>query len=112
MQSERTALIQQVVKAAEALKPNEALFLAGEAIVARHASGKLWFGRGWFQPRWYRVDGLVAAREHAEMLLSGNPVYVSRDRRELVFSLKEGAFPVANVGRRNFHVVRPEHTHA
>jgi lactam utilization protein B len=107
MHAERTALIQQVVKAVQALKPNEAIFLPNEAIVARSAAGTLRFGRGWFQPRWYRVDGLQGAREHAEMLLTGNPLYVSRDRRELVFALKEGACPVANVGRRNFYVVRP-----
>ena len=98
MQAERSALIRQVGNAVQALKPNEAIFLPGEAIAARSASGTLRFGRGWFQPRWYRVDGLQGAREHAEMLLTGNPMYVNRDRRELVFSLKEGAFPVAMSG--------------
>lgn len=107
MHAERTALIQQVVKAAEALKPNEAIYLP-RAIVARTSSGTLRFASGDFAPIWRHGDGLKLAREHAEMLLTGNPLHVGHDRRELVFALKEGAVPVANVAQRGFHVLRRE----
>lgn len=107
MHAERTALVAQVVKAVEALKPNEAIYLPS-AIVARSAAGTLRFASGDFAPIWRHGDGLTMAREHAEMLLTGNPMHARRDRRELVFALKEGACPVANVGRREFHVLRAD----
>lgn len=107
MRSERTALTQQVVKAVEALKPNEAIYLPS-AIVARAGCGTLRFASGDFAPIWRHGDGLTMAREHAEMLLTGNPMHVRGDRRELVFALKEGPVPVANVARRGFHVIRRE----
>jgi hypothetical protein len=105
MQAERTALIQKVVKAVQALKPNEAIFLPGECIAARSESGTLRFASGWFGPIWRRGDGLTMAREHVEMLLSGNPYYASHNRRELSIPSTLRPCPVENVGRRGFYVV-------
>lgn len=107
--AERAALIDKVLKVVEALRPNEAITLPGEAIVARSASGTLRFANGWFQPTWRRepgVDGLQMAREHVEMLLTGNPFYVSSAMRELSIPSTLQAGRCENVGRRNFHFVR------
>lgn len=109
MQSERTALIKSVVKAVEALKPNEAILLPSECIVARTEAGTLRYASGWFAPIWRRGDGLVMAREHVEGLLSARSDF-GYYRREVAFAIEQPA-KVANVGRRNFCVVRQEAAH-
>lgn len=103
MHAERTALIAQVVKAIEGLKPNEAILLPSECIVARSEAGTLRYASGWFSPVWRRGDALAMARQHVESLL-GYRVDAGYYRREIAFAIRDTSH-VRNVGCRNFHVV-------
>lgn len=103
MHTQRTALIQSVVDMADNLKPNEAIFLPTECVVARSSTGKLRFGDGTQAPTWRKGDAAAMLRDHLAAMLDPRELghFAGQYRRELA-NVKPIA--VENVGRRDFRI--------
>lgn len=103
-----TSTIDKVMAAADALKPQEALFLPFECVIARTKSGTLRFGAGNFEPIWRRADGREQLAETLKVMLDPNKTghFASHYRREFDIPSTLRPVPVRDVGRRSFHVDR------
>jgi hypothetical protein len=89
MQAERTALIQSVLDAIQALGKNEAIFLPTEVVVARSNTGKLRIGSK-YGP-WYRCADVPArVEEHLTDALNPHIMghFARQYRRDLPYYLR------------------------
>lgn len=98
-------LIDQATALAQSLKPNQATFFPGDLVIARSSTGKLRAGNGW--GAWWQGDAEALLREAIEARLTSKYVYDALAfRRNLTLAIEyPKIFPVANVGRRTFHML-------
>lgn len=109
VQHELTALIAGIVKAAEALEPNEAIFLPSSVVIARSNTGRLRFGTGTVGTGWFRGDAITLLRDHFAAVLDWTQTghFAQQYRRELAAPYALRSYRVANVGLRSFHALYP-----